>query len=1063
MKILTLTMAVFLSFLCGANEVIVPFEFQQFCDEDVGALFHDEFGAMWISSSSNLYRSNSNVSTLIEGPLIGNCISGNRRGTIYAVKFKNLLKISTASLKYKSINLGVPLSNSTALLAEGDSLWVGAGNELLLIRGDSISKKITFRDEEIIAHLLRSSNEDLLLGTSLGTVYRIADFSPELICHRRTPIHFLYEDSDAVVWTAGGNIVSRLDGLESFSVEGVARTICQTSNGSLLVGTTVGLFRINSRGQVSKFDIGLGSNEPITCLSRDGDDAVWIGTYYEGLRYFNEANTHFTRIPVNCSKVKDIIFDETGRKFIFTDGDGLSILFPYGRVMKVPDTDRMKIQGAVRVEDEVFAANFNNGITIYHIDKGTIRSVRFDKENVNAFSIEKAGSQIVVGTNSGVYLFDPASETIISRKIDGFGNLVYSLSYDGSRLWIGSNGLFYSDDLTGVNHFEQDKRSPLFSMKCCSFERQPDGSLLFAIYGAGICRLMPDGRKLFYNRANCALSTDDISMCTSVRENIIIAGHSNGIIVIDTDQMASNNYDCGENLPISSLRGGQIRKNGNILYFFGKRGVISTDIEGVRFFNPKTIAKIDRFSVNGTARELTEDVTLRYDENNLAFGISTFDFNPVSSIVARCQLVGFEEYWREIPNSGIIEYPNLSTGKYKLRVKCGLNEDCTEETSSFSFTIKPIWYKTSGFIFLWIALSTLLVSWILSILYSRVVLRERLRNQMNLTEERNRMFIDISHKLRTPLTMILGQMELFFSTHNDKFPGRGHIESSYENALKMRGIISDFVDFENSAEDDSIKFSGDYKELSLSTLKISNRKMLIVDDNIEIRMLLHSIFSLEFHTYEASNGNEGIEMARSVRPDIIISDVMMPKMDGIEMTARLREDVLTQNIPIILLTAHASEKHNLEGLLVGADDYITKPFSNELLKARVNNLLLRRENRLKTIIRDNKSENPEQIDFLNSVIASIEHNLPNVDVRSVCRDLGMSRTNLGLKLREAVGMSPRDYIEDVKLRIATNMLWEGVYHISEISDQLGFSSSNYFTLRFKKKYGCAPSKYRKTN
>jgi YesN/AraC family two-component response regulator len=195
---------------------------------------------------------------------------------------------------------------------------------------------------------------------------------------------------------------------------------------------------------------------------------------------------------------------------------------------------------------------------------------------------------------------------------------------------------------------------------------------------------------------------------------------------------------------------------------------------------------------------------------------------------------------------------------------------------------------------------------------------------------------------------------------------------------------------------------------------------------------------------------------------------MMPIMDGITFCANLRKDFETCHIPIILLTAHTSLKNNIEGMDMGADDYISKPFSIELLKARCENLL---ENR--KMLRQKFEKDFTGVDdlvktgadkkFISSVIDVINANLfsQNLNVNMLCQELNISRTLLDKKLKGITGSSPREFIENIKLKQAARLLKDSDMNVSEIAYELGYSSPKYFTLRFKKMFGVTPTDYKK--
>lgn len=252
-------------------------------------------------------------------------------------------------------------------------------------------------------------------------------------------------------------------------------------------------------------------------------------------------------------------------------------------------------------------------------------------------------------------------------------------------------------------------------------------------------------------------------------------------------------------------------------------------------------------------------------------------------------------------------------------------------------------------------------------------------------------------------------------------------------------------------------------------------RMLIVEDNDELRSFIKEVFNASFQVYEASNGEEGIQHARTYIPDIIISDIMMPQKDGLQMLQELRQDITTSHIPIIILTAKADIDNKLKGLTVGADAYIVKPFSISYLQARVSNLLLQRE-RLQayynhtaitpfqpntTDIRPSQTLTEKDRDFLSQLTEIIEKELsnPELSVDTLVEHFNFGRTIFFRKLKSLTGKSPIMYIKEARMQRAAQLIKENRYNISEIAYQVGFNDPHYFSKSFKQYYGVSPTEY----
>ena len=244
-------------------------------------------------------------------------------------------------------------------------------------------------------------------------------------------------------------------------------------------------------------------------------------------------------------------------------------------------------------------------------------------------------------------------------------------------------------------------------------------------------------------------------------------------------------------------------------------------------------------------------------------------------------------------------------------------------------------------------------------------------------------------------------------------------------------------------------------------------KMLIVEDDNDMRSMLNTIFSNKYCIFEAHDGQEGLNIAQRENPDIIICDVMMPIMDGFTFCHRIKENFATCHIPVILLTAYDSEQNNIESINAGADDFISKPFSIDLLKKRCRSLLDNRDRLRKKFSSNNIgveyiTKDQRDKDFLTGLTKYIEENITDykLNVNSLCEHMAMSRTILTEKLKGLTGYTPREFIEMTRFKYAAVLLKESDMTISEISYEAGFNSQKYFSSRFRKQFGKTPSEYR---
>lgn len=254
-------------------------------------------------------------------------------------------------------------------------------------------------------------------------------------------------------------------------------------------------------------------------------------------------------------------------------------------------------------------------------------------------------------------------------------------------------------------------------------------------------------------------------------------------------------------------------------------------------------------------------------------------------------------------------------------------------------------------------------------------------------------------------------------------------------------------------------------QITETSVECEQALILVVEDNNELRGYLSSSFGQAYRVMEAVNGKDGWEKAVQTIPDIIISDVAMPEMDGFELCKSIKKDPRTSHIPMILLTVHAAHEQVLEGLRIGADDYIQKPFSMEILWARVKNLIeLRRQ--FQERIKNRMSLQPEQIlvstldeDFYEELKSVIEKHISDVDfnVEYMADMLKMGRTTLYRKILALTGETPNQFIRSYRLHRGAKLLEARVGNVSEVANMVGFSNPGYFAHCFKEKYSISPS------
>lgn len=245
------------------------------------------------------------------------------------------------------------------------------------------------------------------------------------------------------------------------------------------------------------------------------------------------------------------------------------------------------------------------------------------------------------------------------------------------------------------------------------------------------------------------------------------------------------------------------------------------------------------------------------------------------------------------------------------------------------------------------------------------------------------------------------------------------------------------------------------------------RTIVIVEDNEDLRFYLKDNLRGQYHIEEATNGKEGWEKIKRLNPDLVVSDIMMPLMDGVELVRKIKTETLTAHIPVILLTAMGSEEKQLEGLKAGVNDYITKPFTFEILASRINNLLAQQrllQKRFQKQIEVNPGEvtiTPVDEKFLKQALEIIEKQIDNAEfsVDEFSKEMYMSRVTLYRKIHSLTGKSPLDFMRSIRLKRAVQLLDKSGLSISEVAYQVGFNDPKIFRKLFKEEFKTTPSEY----
>ena len=361
--------------------------------------------------------------------------------------------------------------------------------------------------------------------------------------------------------------------------------------------------------------------------------------------------------------------------------------------------------------------------------------------------------------------------------------------------------------------------------------------------------------------------------------------------------------------------------------------------------------------------------------------------------------------------------------------------------------------------------------------------KEKLNEQRKqMADEKIAFFTNVSHQLRTPLTLVSGPLSQLMKDDNYTDEQKMLLQVVIRNVKQLENLTTDVLNFKAQVdamhEVTSNQLSD--QEISQHVLRDSRHQMLlqqdveelstilVVDDNEDIRTYLHVLLSDHYYVIEASDGQNGLRLAKESVPDLIVSDVMMPVMDGLIFCSKLKEDMVTSHIPVILLTARSEESQRIEGYEHGADAYLTKPFSAHLLLARISNLLQARRQRknmdAKNVLSAEfiQAEAPGERMFLERFKKVAKSHIGNANLRmdDLGSELSLSKVQMYRKVKALTGKTPAEVLREMRMQKAYSLLKQTDKTISEVAVEVGFAIPGYFSACFKKQFGINPTDLR---
>ena len=1168
----------------------------------------------------------------------------------------------------------------SSLLISGKKIWIGTYEGLYVVEEDKKVRCLIEGPE--FYRLFESSTGEIWAGCRTGGLYRITQ-------------------DERITWYSESNSAP-------FHIKNSQiRSFAEDRFGNIWFGTFMGLHKYNP--YTDQFTVyqqdhlpGSLSHSSVFSVYIDAQETIWVGTYYGGVNYFNaerEIFAHYTDNPLrkeclNYSFVGNLAEDKEGNIWICTEGGGLNFMDRKTRTFKYFTAghrnsvlqNNLKCIAYDGKRNRLYIGTHHGGLTRYDIKTGIFHNYLNDyregdiKPDGIIFHTMIHNDKLYVSAMNGTFVMDLDTDRFqwICRNAQSF-----TIDRE-ENLWILIGTSLYKMELAhpdNQKHYALPRYGIQFEPKRIMTTRA--GDIYFVVLGGGLYRYdkQTDSFIHYSQESGHLLSNYCYNVAETNSEELLVTSDK-GVTFLNPFSGNTRFATLGANLPITSIADGcgiLVCRN-NELFVGGNDGLTSFYREDLDkkeknyslYFSELYIhnKRIYPGAVSGGILEeafpFSKSIRLNYKQNNLIINFATTNYIDIQkNNEYQYRLVGFDDDWVSTSSSSIY-YTNLDPGKYTLLVReKNLSRHLMNHREiSLDIQIAQPWYKTGWAWTLYVLTAFTITYLTVRILNARRKLTlslEKEREEKERNEELNqaklRFFTNISHEFRTPLTLIISQIDMLFQSSSLPPTLYNRIIKISKNANRMRNMISELLEFrkleqnyvslhvceqnlipflkdiylsycelaaqqsitfdfhhaeenlllwfdsnqlqkvfynllsnafkytkpggtvelhvssdENevhikvidtgiglSADDVSHIFdrfyqaengkqvaganpgtglglalsksivllhhgdivvqsqvgygtiftvtllkgkghfendknaillespdepmikggslpnsvsSEEYEEMdkAFPGLKAGSYKVLIVEDNEELLQILNTLFAPFYQVILARNGEEGLQKAKEENPDLVVSDVMMPLMSGMEMCMKIKNNIELCHIPVVLLTALDSIEYNIEGFQQGADDYISKPFHAKVLLMRCNNLI---RNRLLL-----KSRLTKQVDFdvqllattsldqqlLNRIaeIVDLRMGEPDFDVNALARELNMGRSSFFIKVKNLTGMTPSEFIQNRRINRAATLLQERPdLLVNEISDRLGFASTIYFSRCFKAKFGVSPAQFRK--
>ena len=835
-------------------------------------------------------------------------------------------------------------------------------------------------------------------------------------------------------------------------------------------------------------------NQEGRAVCADGKGNTWIGMFTGEVavsdttgtvRYLNKQGTLQSSPVTFSNRVYAIFKDRKGRMWIGTKGEGLFVLDTDGRLSHYSKADG----GESINDDAIYGFDEDSHGRVWIATYGGGVNIAEEKEGKQIFQHPFAGVKDIpmqirrITHDKGVMLISSNSGLI-------------TMSED----WREGQPLRWF-----ISTYKQGNKEGLLTSDVMQVLVLSNGKRFVITQSGGVQEIIDQDllhndlrmRRIeafdAYNSLPLSLAEDKSGNVWMVREGGIDSYNTKTGVV-----ESFGPHELGDNIRFSEALPAFDTKTGKLSFaVIGGAITIQPDEMHKSDFKPNIVFTGVQYQGEETIIPILNKNIIEVASNhrNLTIYFSALDYNGNDQVEYAYKIEGRDKDWNYVGNTHGASFNHLPHGTLRLLVKSTNSEGVWMDNETvLEIYSEPTFWESWYAWLLYISIMAGLVA--LAVYIYRLHTRNKMEREVN--DMKTRFFTDVSHKLRTPLTLIGGPVTEVLDREQDMTQeSRGLLEMVRRNSNRMLALVNRMLTYSREHEvyisDDNVDTTdaaGDMETIE-SIDATGNIKLLIVEDNDDLRAFLYSILRGSYHVIQAANGKQGLEMAERELPDFIITDVMMPEMDGLTMVRHIKNNTEICHIPIIVLSAKASMEDRLAGLRAGIDDYITKPFSATYLKQRVENIVESRKLLQQSLLANvnvnvetggssedlpaegsndgnvYKLEAPQIVDtdkkMMEKLMEYLNQHIGEAELRieDLADAVGMGRTSFYSKLKTIVGMTPVDFVRHIRIQRAEYLIIHSNDTFSQVAYAVGFSDPKYFSRCFKKETGMTPSEYKK--